>query len=245
MSELVRKLRIAVGQQVAIINSPVGFEEELGELPDGVVLSHDVTGTTQMALLFANNSSDLTGSARELAQIPGKNGLLWIAFPKRSSGIESDLGRDKGWELLWEAGLRGIALISIDKTWSAMRFVPTAGETPQDLIASQYSGRKSALRPIYDRLISIAKSFGDDVEIAPRKTYVALSRKKQFAVIKASTNSRVDLGLKLKGFRPGSRLEDAGNFGSGSITHKVSFASADELDDEVVSWFRSAYEGVV
>ncbi len=101
------------------------------------------------------------------------------------------------------------------------------------------------MRPIYDRLISIAKSFGDDVEIAPRKTYVALSRKKQFAVIKASTNSRVDLGLKLKGFRPGSRLEDAGNFGSGSITHKVSFASADELDDEVVSWFRSAYEGVV
>lgn len=58
MSELVRKLRIAVGQRVAIINPPLGFEEELGELPDGVVLSQDVTGSTQMALFFAYNSSD-------------------------------------------------------------------------------------------------------------------------------------------------------------------------------------------
>jgi hypothetical protein len=89
-----------------------------------------------MALFFAHNSSDLTGNAKVLAQNPAKDGLLWIAFPKRSSGIESDLSRDKGWELLWEAGLRGIALLSIDNTWSAMRFVPSSGETPQELITS-------------------------------------------------------------------------------------------------------------
>jgi hypothetical protein len=244
MSDLAKKLKIKPGQQVALINAPASLEGDLGEIPDGVLFSDKARSSTDLALFFAQTSEVLSDFGKMLAQIPRKNGMLWIAFPKKSSGIETDLSRDKGWEPVWGAGMRGVALISIDETWSAMRIVPTTAETPQDMIASQYGGRKTALLPIYERLVSIAESFGDDVEIAPRKSYVALVRKKQFAVIKASTITRVDLGLKLKGIPASDRLEDAGNFGSGSITHKVSLTSIEEVDGKIEDWLRTAYERV-
>jgi hypothetical protein len=94
-------------------------------------------------------------------------------------------------------------------------------------------------------LVSIANNFGDDAEVAPWKSHVALIRWKQFAVTRARTNDRVDLGSKLKGFTAWSRLEDAGIFGSGSLTHLDSLTSVDKVDDDMVSWLRSAFEGVV
>lgn len=66
----------------------------------------------------------------------------------------------------------------------------------------QYAGDKSGLRPIYEAVVAAVRTFGDDVEIAPKKTSVSLRRSKQFALVQPSTRTRVDLGIQLKGVEP-------------------------------------------
>jgi hypothetical protein len=91
-------------------------------------------------------------------------------------------------------------------------------------------------------VLAAAQSFGDDIELQTRQTYVAFARGKQFAVVQPTTRTRVDIGLKLPGVPMGGRLEPATNTGSGSMTHKVAVTSPDEVDDELINWLRKAYE---
>ncbi|WGK63940.1 DUF5655 domain-containing protein [Croceiramulus getboli] len=113
-------------------------------------------------------------------------------------------------------------------------------EAPQDLVANQYQG-KEALLPIHQALIDYVKSLGDDVTITPKKTTVSVIRKRQFALIKPATKTRIDLGLKLKDTPTGSRLEDSGPFGT-MCTHRVRLSAPEEIDQELKTWLRKAYE---
>ncbi|MBZ0110924.1 MAG: DUF4287 domain-containing protein [Thermoanaerobaculia bacterium] len=110
------------------------------------------------------------------------------------------------------------------------------------LVEAQYAGAKADLRPIYDRLIEVVTAFGDDVEIAPKKTYVSLRRNKQFGLIQPSTRSRVDVGLNLKDETPTERLELSGSF-NGMVSHRVRLSGVEEVDGPLVAWLREAYEG--
>ena len=113
--------------------------------------------------------------------------------------------------------------------------------TETDLISSQYSGPKAGLKSVYDALLSGISKFGSDVEIAPKKSYVSLRRKKQFAIVQPSTSSRIDLGLNLKGIDPTDRLE-GGKVFSGMCTHKVQLFSLKDVDSEVMNWLKQAYD---
>ena len=116
-----------------------------------------------------------------------------------------------------------------------------APESADDLVEAQYTGPKAGLRPIYDALIEMAQDFGDDVEISPKKTYVSLRRNKQFALIKPSTKTRMDLGINLGGSVAATeRLQDAGSLGM--VSHKVGLTEAQQADDELRGWLRQAYE---
>ena len=112
---------------------------------------------------------------------------------------------------------------------------------PTDLVATQYSKGKEALRPIYDQLIEAIKGFGDDVELAPKKAYVSLRRSKQFGLIQPSTKTRVDVGINLKGTEPGERLEASGSFNA-MVSHRVRLSGTDDVDEELIDWLRSAYD---
>jgi predicted transport protein len=107
-----------------------------------------------------------------------------------------------------------------------------------DLLAGQYAG-KDHLKAIYDALETFARTLGDDVEIAPKKTSVAFRRSKNFAVIMPATKTRIDLGLNLKGETGTLRLieEKPGKM----CTHKMKLQAAEEVDDEVKAWMREAY----
>ena len=108
------------------------------------------------------------------------------------------------------------------------------------LVGSQYSGAKAALRPIYDAILKKVQKFGE-VEVSPKKTYVSLRRKKQFAIVQPSTATRVDVGLNLKDEPPTNRLEPSGSFNS-MVTHRVRLASANDVDAELLAWLRKAYD---
>jgi predicted transport protein len=110
-----------------------------------------------------------------------------------------------------------------------------------DLVAGQYAGAKAGLRPIYDAVLSAVAKFGTDIEIAPKKTYVSLRRSKQFAVVQAATRTRVDLGFNLKSVDATSRLE-AGIIFGGMCTHMVHLISPSDVDTEVISWLKQAYD---
>jgi predicted transport protein len=119
------------------------------------------------------------------------------------------------------------------------RLKGAAGEE-ENFVDAQYEGKKAALRPLYDTLIAAVTGFGDDVEVSPKRTYVSLRRKKQFALVQPGSG-RVDVGINLKGVDPAGRLEKSGSFNS-MCTHRVRVGGPDDVSDELLGWLRQAYE---
>lgn len=109
-----------------------------------------------------------------------------------------------------------------------------------DLVINQYKGKESLI-PIYKKLIESVNVFGTDVTITPKKTSVSLIRKKQFALIKPATKTRIDLGLKLKEKPTTDRLENSGPFGT-MCTHRVRISLIEEVDDELIAWMKEAFD---
>lgn len=111
----------------------------------------------------------------------------------------------------------------------------------EDLTTQMFAGPKAAIRPVYDKVMAIVEGLGPDVELAPKKGYTSLRRKKQFGLVQPSTKDRVDLGLNLKGDAPAGRLEASGSFNA-MVTHRVRLASEADIDAEVGAWIRAAYD---
>lgn len=107
----------------------------------------------------------------------------------------------------------------------------------EDLVHTQYRGKEN-LRPVYDAIVTAVTGFGDDVELAPKKTGVSLRRAKQFALITPASRSRVDLGINIRHAAPSERLVEVG----GMCTHKVAVTDAGEVDAQLIEWLRVAYE---
>lgn len=102
-----------------------------------------------------------------------------------------------------------------------------------------YSGAKAGFRPIHEKLIKEMNKFGE-FEIVPKKGYVSLRRKKQFAMIGPKTNTRFEVGINAKGLKKNSRLAEQPQ---GSMcNYIVSLTDVKEVDSELVAWLKSAYE---
>jgi hypothetical protein len=125
LSLLVKKLRIRPGQRILILNAPSGHAESLGELPEGAEVSDVPEGEFDFVHLFVKDSNEFASLGPTAIEAIKYDGLLWISYPKRSSGIESDLTHDVMWELTADTGLRPVAQVSIDPVWSALRFRPS------------------------------------------------------------------------------------------------------------------------
>ena len=119
-----------------------------------------------------------------------------------------------------------------------------AGGPPSQeaLVEAQYEKKQDFL-PVYERLLEEAKAFGDDVEVAPKKSYVSLRRAKQFAIIQPSTKTRMDLGLNLDSEKPSSGRLIQGDKWSGMCSHRIEILSMDDVTPEVINWMREAYKG--
>jgi hypothetical protein len=110
------------------------------------------------------------------------------------------------------------------------------------MLDRQYAGPKAALRPLYERVAAIAEGLGDDVVVGLRGTYVSFGRPKQFAIVRPSTRTRVDVGLRLPGVEPTERLLEAGSFGPSGITHRMALAEEADVDAELEARLRAAYD---
>ena len=109
------------------------------------------------------------------------------------------------------------------------------------LVEAQYAGPKADLRPIYEAHAAAVGKFGDDVELAPKKAYVSMRRRKQFGLVQPSTRTRVDVGINLPGGSASGRLEASGSFNA-MVSHRVRLSGPEEVDAELIGWLREAYE---
>jgi hypothetical protein len=116
---------------------------------------------------------------------------------------------------------------------------PGTGAGPEESDADLYTGKKAALRPIHDRLMAEVGKFGP-CELAPKKTYVSLRRRKQFAMIGPATQSQVEVGINVKGLGAGGRLVALPP--KGMCDYKVRLERVEDVDAELVAWLRAAYE---
>jgi hypothetical protein len=123
-SPLARKLKIKPGTRAVIVNPPDGFLRELGQLPDGVEVSHRFQGSFDWVQIFVKDKAEFDALAPKAIQSLKPVSLLWICFPKGSSKIQTDLTRDKGWEGLRTADLKFITLVSLNEVWSAFSLRP-------------------------------------------------------------------------------------------------------------------------
>ena len=170
---------------------------------------------------------------RNLETRTGKTFAAWI-------NIARSLGTDKHSDIvayLKQEGPMGHGYANMI-AHEARKPDTVAEEDPIDAI---YAGNKAALRPIHDAIVKTVKTFGKDLEFAPKKGYISLRRAKQFALVQPSTAERIDIGINLKGVAPAGKLEAAGTW-NGMVSHRVRITSAADFSTEIKVWLKQAYD---
>ncbi len=175
-----------------------------------------------------NNIQKKTGmSLNELAAIVKKSGLT--KHGEIRDMLKEKLGLGHG-----DANALVHAVFESDGTRAA------EGKSEDAVLDEIYSGAKTGFRPIHEKLMKEIQKFGE-FEIVPKKGYVSLRRKKQFAMIGPKTNTRFEVGINAKDLKKNARLLEQPK---GSMcNYIVNVGDAKEVDAELIAWIKSAFEG--
>jgi hypothetical protein len=120
---LPRKLGLREGHRVLLVGAPPGVETLLEPLPHGVTVARRLGAPLDAILFFVTRRADVERRHAELAGRLAPAGMLWLAWPKRASGVPSDVTEDALREVLLPSGMVDTKVCAIDETWSGLRFV--------------------------------------------------------------------------------------------------------------------------
>ena|SRR5688572_23375998 len=121
---LAKKLGIKEGFQVGLANAPKGFRKELVDCPSDVNFStENIPNRADLILLFVDSERDLKKEFPKMMKKIPSNGTLWIAWPKKSSGIETDLSFGNVQKLGLAAGMVDVKICAVNEIWSGLKFV--------------------------------------------------------------------------------------------------------------------------
>ena len=120
---LAKKLGFKPGFAAAWVNPPDDFAALLGELPDGVTVRKQLRGPLDLVVCFVTARRDLDKRLPALRRALAPAGMLWIAWPKRASGVETDMTEDVVRDVALPTGLVDTKVAAIDATWSGLRLV--------------------------------------------------------------------------------------------------------------------------
>jgi hypothetical protein len=128
---LAKKLKLKENTAILTIHAPADYRKTLGTLPKGVTISDKPGKVNEFIHIFVKNKAELEKNIFKAIKLLAPGGIIWISYPKGSSGIQTDLTRDKGWESLEKANMEWLSLISFDEHWSAfaMRNTPPKGQS--------------------------------------------------------------------------------------------------------------------
>jgi predicted transport protein len=178
----------------------------------------------------------LSAVTDSLAERTGRTLEQWVALVQTSGIDPLDQNAVRRW-------LKDVHGVLQNSQWAIADAAALAAgwlrPSVEDYIDGQFTGKKAALRPVFDAVRAAALELGDDVTIEGRGTIVPFVRRRQFAVT-ATTTSRLDLGLRLPDPPASARLTPA--TAPGQATHKVALHGVDDVDDELRALLRLAYE---
>jgi len=187
---------------------------------------------------MATVEQGLQAQIRNIEAAYGKPMSEWIAIIAASgltkhTDVVNMLKKDYG---MTHGAAHRVSLVA--RQHAAPAAATDQGCDPADAL---YTGKKASLRPLHDALMNTIAAFGNDIEIAPKKGYVSLRRRKQFAMIQPSAAGRIDLGLILRDVPPEARLESAEGFNA-LFTHRVRLTSTADVDPQLIAWLQRAYD---
>lgn len=128
---LPKKLGIREGSRVAVVAAPSGFASVLGALPPGAQLRTNARGRLDVIVFFVTRRAELARRFPSFMRALEDDGGLWVAWPKKTSGVATDLGFDAVQRIGLDAGLVDNKVAAIDATWSGLRFVYRVKERPR------------------------------------------------------------------------------------------------------------------
>jgi hypothetical protein len=180
---LVKKLRVPATGRVAVVQPPEGFLERIGQEDTAAGLDLGSAASYDYVQLFARHSTDVAELVPDALRAIKPGGLLWMCYPKGSSKLKTDINRDFGWSSMSEAGWEGVALVSVDDTWSAMRFRPreavgrsrpTPAERKAAAAEKQPAGETEVPAELMTALDAVpeAAAFFDKLALSHKKEYV-------------------------------------------------------------------------
>jgi hypothetical protein len=120
---LAQKLGIRRGDVLSLLNAPDGYDDLLGGLPDGVTVVRELKGEPDFIQLFATRRADLE---REFPRLEGSlrpGGMMWVSWPKATSGLDTDLSDGVVREVGLKNGMVDVKVCAVDGSWSALKFV--------------------------------------------------------------------------------------------------------------------------
>ena len=127
---LAKKLGITVATRVSLVAAPDGFVDLLAPLPDGVRIIDSARGRSDVLIFFATRRNELHRRCAKLANAIATDGGMWIAWPKRTANVATDLNGNLVREIGLACGLVDNKVCAIDETWSGLRFVYRVADRP-------------------------------------------------------------------------------------------------------------------
>ncbi|HEU4479230.1 MAG TPA: hypothetical protein VFR80_11985 [Pyrinomonadaceae bacterium] len=120
---LLKKLGVKPGFRVALVGAPKNFKEELGPLPATAKFTGATTDSLNLILLFVSSEKELRSKFAPLAAKLRKDGMIWVAWPKKSSGVVTDLSFNNVQHIGLDAGLVDVKICAVNEIWSGLKFV--------------------------------------------------------------------------------------------------------------------------
>jgi hypothetical protein len=120
---LLRKLGIKAGMRIVLLHAPANLAELLGELPEGIKRLSSPRAPVDFAMAFVMTTPDLNAALTVIQPALGPAGMIWLCWPKKASGVPSEVGEESVRRAGLGAGLVDIKVCAVDETWSGLKFV--------------------------------------------------------------------------------------------------------------------------
>jgi hypothetical protein len=120
---LPKKLGIKPGDTVVLLNAPSGYKKTLGEVPEGVKFATSIAGGHNLIHIFTASRKELEKDLPRLAKNIAQNGMIWVSWPKKASGVKTDITEDVVRDTALAIGLVDVKVCAVDETWSGLKLV--------------------------------------------------------------------------------------------------------------------------
>jgi hypothetical protein len=204
MTPLAKKLQIKPGKRWLVYNAPKDYLRSLEPLPANAVFTNNPKGEFDGIQLFAKNKAELSSSLKLIVPLLKPDTIFWVSYPKRNSGIESDM-KMGDWKEMKELKLQGVASIAVNEKWAGSRFRPIgqakiSGTGNSDIRKNEYA----AYIDVDNKLITLPTYIKHKLEETPKAFSIyqklSYSNKKEYLLWILTAKQEKTRGERLVSF---------------------------------------------